>query len=982
MSKIKVNEVEPCSGSIFYVTGTLSASANLYCAGNTEVGGNLTVYGTTTTIDTTNMVVEDPLLVLAKNVTGTPSYDAGFVVERGSNTNAAFIWDESEDEFVVASTTETGTTAGNITISSYASFHASNIYATGSVGIGTTSPSSALEVEGSSGDLTIEIDNNATNSANLKITSGAGNNRIDMVANALTGNPLALADTTITMKDQRVGIMTTSPEYTLDVVGNGRFTGNLIVSGTLDAHVADFKVTADTMTFGDASGDTVTFNASTVSTPNGLNFDSNTLVIDASNNRIGIGTASPASTLEIEGSSGDLIIEIDNNASNSANFQIQNGAGNARVDMVMNDGSASTTITMKDQKVGILDTSPSYTLDVNGTLRAVSAATFDAGVTSTAASNTLGATSFNDANITNIGDIACDSVSPDTDATGLQINFTSADTGDSKINLTDNLANALDITESSVSYLKFVTTNSSEGVVVGKALTVAAGGLSITTGGATVTAGGLTVTEGDVNIHSGTLFVDDSENKVGIGTTSPSSTFEIEGSSGDLILEIDNNASNSANFQIQNGAGNARVDMVMNDGSANTTITMKGQKVGINDTTPSYTLDVAGNGRFTGEVYFDDKVGIGTTSPGVPLEVQDTTTSSATQGGNLRLSANDGAVMGSGHRLGVLEFAGAEDTSDTITVGARIEALTDAAWSASENGPDLLFYTTDGNASQSEQMRITATGKVGIGISSPTQLFHVEGAMVQDWVSRIKNTHSTSGQSYGLQVIAGTNSSDVAFTVKNQANSATYLEVQGDGNIGIGVSDPDTTLEVFKAGTQLKLSYDGTYNTTFAVDSGGDLTITPSGGDVYLATGTKLRSTNADLLLYGDVGINTAVPSVELDVTGDVRISGNLRVEGGISKTAATSDVASGSGAVTSNNVGISHTLTTHTATSDGARHADVTVTNSKVETTSTIIGTAGSNVDVHVHTIADGSFKYAFTNRTGGSITTDSEIVFNFVVM
>ena len=81
------------------------------------------------------------------------------------------------------------------------------------------------------------------------------------------------------------------------------------------------------------------------------------------------------------------------------------------------------------------------------------------------------------------------------------------------------------------------------------------------------------------------------------------------------------------------------------------------------------------------------------------LCVDNPTTSSASQGGILRLQCDDGAVMASGHRLGVIEFGGAEDTSSTITTGARIEALTDATWSASENGADLLFYTTDGNAS-------------------------------------------------------------------------------------------------------------------------------------------------------------------------------------------------------------------------------------------------------------------------------------------
>ena len=38
--------------------------------------------------------------------------------------------------------------------------------------------------------------------------------------------------------------------------------------------------------------------------------------------------------------------------------------------------------------------------------------------------------------------------------------------------------------------------------------------------------------------------------------------------------------------------------------------------------------------------------------------------------------------------------------SNNITVGARIEAKTDAIWSDTENGASLYFYTTDGDASQ------------------------------------------------------------------------------------------------------------------------------------------------------------------------------------------------------------------------------------------------------------------------------------------
>tara|TARA_R110002167_G_scaffold58769_5_gene166511 strand:+ start:17449 stop:19752 length:2304 start_codon:yes stop_codon:yes gene_type:complete len=75
--------------------------------------------------------------------------------------------------------------------------------------------------------------------------------------------------------------------------------------------------------------------------------------------------------------------------------------------------------------------------------------------------------------------------------------------------------------------------------------------------------------------------------------------------SGDLTFEIDNNATNAANFKIENGAGNSRVDMIMNDGSADTKLTMKGQKVGINDTNPSHTLDVTGDVNLTGGLSFD-----------------------------------------------------------------------------------------------------------------------------------------------------------------------------------------------------------------------------------------------------------------------------------------------------------------------------------------------------------------------------------------
>jgi len=59
----------------------------------------------------------------------------------------------------------------------------------------------------------------------------------------------------------------------------------------------------------------------------------------------------------------------------------------------------------------------------------------------------------------------------------------------------------------------------------------------------------------------------------------------------------------------------------------------------------------------------------------------------------------------------VIEFTGAEDSSGTQTVGARIEVLTDAAWNNAENGAALYFYTTDGNASQTSVLKLDSNKK-------------------------------------------------------------------------------------------------------------------------------------------------------------------------------------------------------------------------------------------------------------------------------
>tara|TARA_Y100000593_G_scaffold91497_1_gene180408 strand:- start:4408 stop:7851 length:3444 start_codon:yes stop_codon:yes gene_type:complete len=120
----------------------------------------------------------------------------------------------------------------------------------------------------------------------------------------------------------RVGIGTSSPTQMLDVDGNVRVGGNLYVTGSLNAKVTDFIVSANNITFGDSSTDVLTFNAATASLTTGLNFDSNLLTLNPSNlGRVGIGVELPSDKLEIRATSGNQL-RLSYNASNLATFAV------------------------------------------------------------------------------------------------------------------------------------------------------------------------------------------------------------------------------------------------------------------------------------------------------------------------------------------------------------------------------------------------------------------------------------------------------------------------------------------------------------------------------------------------------------------------------------------------------------------------------------------------------------------------------------
>jgi hypothetical protein len=184
------------------ITLTPNGTGKVAVSSNMEVTGNLTVNGSTTTIDSQTLVIEDPLIQLAKNNSGgaANSFDQGLFMNRGSSDNVSFLWDESADEFICAVTSgEDGTTAGNVTIDSYANFQAGNI--------------TCVDIDGILGSNTAAAATVTTLSATGNVTfNDASANDVDIRMESATAEHMFFLDGS----EDHIGIKTSSPAYDLD----------------------------------------------------------------------------------------------------------------------------------------------------------------------------------------------------------------------------------------------------------------------------------------------------------------------------------------------------------------------------------------------------------------------------------------------------------------------------------------------------------------------------------------------------------------------------------------------------------------------------------------------------------------------------------------------------------------------------------------------------------------------------------------------
>ena len=280
---------------------------------NVSVTGNLTVGGTSTTVNTTNTTIEDNILELNTGTTANTN-SAGIIIERGSTgDNAAIIFKEDTDTFVLGTTTATAAdksssisiTAGTVEVGA---FTASSLTVTGASSLdGVQITDNTITTSASNADLEINASGSGTIILeNLKVGSGATVTTILDEDNMSSNSATALA----TQQSIKAYVDAEVTAQDLDFATDDSTALHI----DLDSETLQISGGANITTSG--SGNTVTIALDTALSNltsvqvDGITLADNKISANASNSALQL-ASSGTGDVEID-AGGDLIVDVDN----------------------------------------------------------------------------------------------------------------------------------------------------------------------------------------------------------------------------------------------------------------------------------------------------------------------------------------------------------------------------------------------------------------------------------------------------------------------------------------------------------------------------------------------------------------------------------------------------------------------------------------------------------------------------------------------
>lgn len=974
------------SGNIFFATngtnraiianngnfgiGTTSPTAQLSVANRLYVGGT----GTST--------FENNLHVLGTLQTGTGSIFLGDTFLQASN--GAFALNTN-------ATSTFGTNGLNIGSNQFVVQQTS-----GRVGINTDTPDARLDIEGprgsdfirltdTTGPRTWGLQSNSISSFAIQdngstvfaISAGAGSVGIgigDTVPNAKlrvdapsNNRAITVGQLFTVMGDGKTSIGKDLPSATLDVLGTA------VISSTLSAGTTTVTNLAVT-------------NNSTSTFAGGVTVGTNQFVVQQATGRVGIGTANPSEELDVVGtikagiSGSDFrVLDLSNSSSNSAamirwqtpsSIEWELGVQGANQFELRQPGGLSFMVFNPTGELGIGTTSPSQKLSVQGNAL-FSGNISAANVTATGTFTTSGLFTFGNASGTQLtttgstylattgGNVGLGTVSPSNKLSVSGSADVSTDVRSPIFRAFGSLTGG-----GSVSLLA----NPSSGGVGGSVTIAAGNGTDNSTGGS-------------VSIQSGSAPSNGLSGNISI--TGANSSF----SGGSISLTAGNSGVSAGAITLSAGTGPGGVIVFNTAGTERARILQTGN-VGIGTTSPSQTLAVHGNTLFSGNISSVANItatgtlsltgtsGTSTIASGQGFAVGGTqfvvngSNGAVGIGGNpiitgvnsigagvrvfntgvpvMNLIKLNGSISSptpptSGQTLGRYDFQGYSGQTIDPTLqgysGRAVSVIGRAAenWTDAANGAHLTFETNPiggiaGIAGPIERMRITSEGNIGIGTTSPSEKFSVQGNALVSGNLTVGNLTATGTVNVGNLgttsitnlSVTNTSSSTFAGPISNTSGNLTIastgttnkllLNPYG-GNVGVGTDDPLEKLSVKGnlkffhpsdgngitrginvtpsqvGGAGSILSYINTSGSfDFGAINGGtgvqsvfmrvtsQNTGTPENSAIALYTNTGGSSGIERMRVNGDgnVGIGTTSPSQRLSVQGSTLFSGDL----------------------------------------------------------------------------------------------------------